>query len=59
MAAGTKVIGKYESLKRNGVERLEAVSTYAHIPVGQAGQVWVPLGGQPLADELGRPLECP
>lgn len=54
MDAMTQVIGKYESLRQNGVNRLEAVSTFAHIPVGQAGQVWVPLTSQPLSDDLGR-----
>lgn len=50
MEAETQVIGKYESMKQNGVNRLEAVSTYARTPNG----IWVPLSGQPLADDLGR-----
>ena len=50
MEAGTQVIGQYQSLKNNGVRRLLAVSTYAHTPEG----IWVPLTGNPLADDLGR-----
>ena len=50
MEAGTQVIGQYQSLKNNGVGRLMAVSTYAHTPEG----IWVPLTGNPLADDLGR-----
>ena len=35
---------------RNGKSRLMAVSTYAHTPNG----IWVPLAGNPMADDLGR-----
>jgi type IV secretion system protein VirB10 len=49
MEAGTQVIGRYESIARNGQNRLQAVSTYAHTPNG----IWVPLA-EPLADDLGR-----
>ena len=50
MEAGTQVIGRYESMGKNGVSRLLAVSTYAHTPNG----IWVPLAGNPMADDLGR-----
>lgn len=50
MEAGTQVIGRYESMGRNGGSRLMAVSTYAHTPNG----IWVPLAGNPMADDLGR-----
>jgi type IV secretion system protein VirB10 len=50
MEAETQVIGRYESMKTNGGSRLMAVSTYAHTPNG----IWVPLDGNPLADDLGR-----
>lgn len=50
MEAGTQVIGRYESMGRNGGSRLLAVSTYAHTPNG----IWVPLAGNPMADDLGR-----
>ena len=50
MEAGTQVIGRYESMGRNGESRLMAVSTYAHTPNG----IWVPLAGNPMADDLGR-----
>ena len=46
----TKIVGKYESMKQNGVERLEATSLTAFSPNG----VWVSLAGQPLADPQGR-----
>jgi type IV secretion system protein VirB10 len=35
---------------QNGGSRLLAVSTYAHTPNG----IWVPLAGDPIADDLGR-----
>ena len=50
MEAGTQVIGRYQSMGRNGESRLMAVSTYAHTPNG----IWVPLAGNPMADDLGR-----
>ena len=50
MEAGTQVIGRYERMGRNGESRLLAVSTYAHTPNG----IWVPLAGNPMADDLGR-----
>jgi type IV secretion system protein VirB10 len=50
LEAETQIIGKYESMKQNGVNRLEAVSTFAFTPNG----IWVPLSGQPVADDLGR-----
>ena len=50
MEAGTQVIGRYESMGKNGGSRLLAVSTYAHTPNG----IWVPLAGNPMADDLGR-----
>jgi type IV secretion system protein VirB10 len=50
MEAETQVIGRYESMGRNGGSRLLAVSTYAHTPNG----IWVPLAGNPMADDLGR-----
>ena len=50
MEAGTQVIGRYQSMGRNGGSRLMAVSTYAHTPNG----IWVPLAGNPMADDLGR-----
>jgi type IV secretion system protein VirB10 len=50
MPAGTQVIGRYESLGKSGTNRLMAVSTYAHTPDG----IWVPLSGEPMADDLGR-----
>jgi type IV secretion system protein VirB10 len=50
MEAGTQVIGRYESMGKNGGNRLLAVSTYAHTPNG----IWVPLAGNPMADDLGR-----
>jgi len=50
MEAGTQVIGRYERMEQNGGSRLEAVSTYAHTPEG----IWVPLAGEPMADDLGR-----
>lgn len=49
MEAETQVIGRYESMGRNGGSRLMAVSTYAHTPNG----IWVPLAGNPMADDLG------
>jgi type IV secretion system protein VirB10 len=49
MPAGTQIIGKYETLGKSG-GRLMATSTYAHTPDG----IWVPLSGEPLADDLGR-----
>ena len=50
MEAETQVIGRYELMGRNGGSRLMAVSTYAHTPNG----IWVPLVGNPMADDLGR-----
>jgi type IV secretion system protein VirB10 len=50
MEAGTQVVGKYESMKQNGVNRLEAVSTAAYTPNG----IVVPLAGDSLGDDLGR-----
>jgi type IV secretion system protein VirB10 len=50
MEAQTQIIGKYETMGRNGGNRLMAISTYAHTPNG----IWVPLTGQSLADDLGR-----
>jgi type IV secretion system protein VirB10 len=50
MEARTQVIGRYESMGKNGGSRLLAVSTYAHTPNG----IWVPLAGNPMADDLGR-----
>jgi type IV secretion system protein VirB10 len=50
MEAETQVIGRYESMGKNGGSRLMAVSTYAHTPNG----IWVPLAGNPMADDLGR-----
>ena len=50
MEAGMQVIGHCESLRTNGGSRLLAVSTYAHTPNG----IWVPLAGNPMADDLGR-----
>ena len=50
MEAGTQVIGRYQSMGRNGESRLMAVSTYAHTPNG----IWVPLAGNPMSDDLGR-----
>ena len=50
MEAETQVIGRYESMGKNGGNRLMAVSTYAHTPNG----IWVPLAGVPMADDLGR-----
>jgi type IV secretory pathway VirB10-like protein len=50
MEAGTQVVGRYQSMGRNGESRLMAVSTYAHTPNG----IWVPLAGNPMADDLGR-----
>jgi type IV secretion system protein VirB10 len=50
MEAGTQVIGRYERMGRNGGSRLLTVSTYAHTPNG----IWVPLAGNPMADDLGR-----
>lgn len=49
MEAGTQVIGKYETMGKSG-SRLMANSVYAHTPKG----IWVPLSGEPLADDLGR-----
>lgn len=53
MDAMTQVRGDYESMTNNGVSRLKAVTAVAHIPVGEAGQIWVNLAGQPAADDLG------
>lgn len=50
MEAGTQIIGRYESMKNNSGSRLSAVSTFAHTPNG----IWIPLAGEPLADDLGR-----
>jgi type IV secretion system protein VirB10 len=50
MEAGTQVMGKYESLKHGGTERLEATNTVAFTPNG----IWVPLSDSPMADDLGR-----
>jgi type IV secretion system protein VirB10 len=50
MEAETQVIGKYESMGRNGESRLMAVSTYAHTPNG----IWIPLSEEPMSDDLGR-----
>jgi type IV secretion system protein VirB10 len=50
MEAETQVIGRYESMGKNGGKRLLAISTYAHTPNG----IWVPLAGNPMADDLGR-----
>lgn len=50
MEAETQVIGRYESMGKNGESRLMAVSTYAHTPNG----IWVPLASDPLSDDLGR-----
>ncbi len=50
MEAGTQVIGKYETMTSSGSRRLKAVSLYALTPNG----IWVPLSGEPFADELGR-----
>ena len=50
MEADTQVIGKYETMGRNGGSRLMAISTFAHTPNG----IWVLLTGEPLADDLGR-----
>jgi type IV secretion system protein VirB10 len=50
MEAGTQVVGRYETMGKTGGNRLMAVSTYAHTPNG----VWVPLAGDPMADDLGR-----
>ena len=50
MEAETQVIGKYETMGRNGGNRLMAISTYAHTPNG----IWVPLTGETLSDDLGR-----
>jgi type IV secretion system protein VirB10 len=50
MEGETQVIGRYESMGKNGGSRLMAVSTYAHTPNG----IWVPLAGVPMADDLGR-----
>ena len=48
--ARTQVIGRYDTMKNNGSNRLEAVSTYAWTPNG----VMVPLTGEPTGDDLGR-----
>ena len=50
MEAGTQIVGRYERMGQNGGSRLLAVSTYAHTPNG----IWVPLAGDPMADDLGR-----
>jgi type IV secretion system protein VirB10 len=50
MEAETQVIGRYETLGKTGSNRLMAVSTFAHTPHG----IWVPLTGEPFADDLGR-----
>jgi type IV secretion system protein VirB10 len=50
MEAETQIIGRYESMGKNGGSRLMAVSTYAHTPNG----IWVPLAGNPMSDDLGR-----
>jgi type IV secretion system protein VirB10 len=50
METGTQVIGRYESMGKDGGSRLMAVSTYAHTP----NRIWVPLAGNPMADDLGR-----
>ncbi len=49
MEAETQVIGRYESMGKNGGSRLMAVSAYAHTPNG----IWVPLAGNPMSDDLG------
>ncbi len=46
----TQVFGSYESMKQNGIERLEATSIFAVTP----NDIWVPLAGDPFADQLGR-----
>jgi type IV secretion system protein VirB10 len=50
MEAGTQIVGRYETMGKNGGNRLMAVSTYAHTP----NSIWVPLAGDPMADDLGR-----
>ena len=50
METGTQIVGRYEKMGQNGSSRLLAVSTYAHTPNG----IWVPLAGDPMADDLGR-----
>ena len=50
MEAGTQIVGRYETMGKTGGSRLLAVSTYAHTPNG----IWVPLTGDPMADDLGR-----
>ena len=50
MEAGTQIIGRYETMKQNAGSRLLATSVFAHTPNG----IWVPLAGEPLADDLGR-----
>jgi type IV secretion system protein VirB10 len=49
MEAETRVIGRYEAIGKNGQNRLQAISTFAHTPHG----IWVPLT-DPMADDLGR-----
>jgi type IV secretion system protein VirB10 len=50
MEAGTQIVGRYETMKQNAGSRLLATSVFAHTPNG----IWVPLSGEPLADDLGR-----
>lgn len=50
MPADTKIIGRYETLKNNGVARLMTTATYAHTPDG----IFVPLDNEPMADDQGR-----
>lgn len=50
MEAGTQIMGSYQSMSRNGSERLHATSLSAVTPNG----VWVKLAEAPLADDLGR-----
>jgi type IV secretion system protein VirB10 len=50
METETQVVGTYASMGKAGVNRLEAGSLFAHTPRG----IWVPLTGQPFADDLGR-----
>lgn len=50
MEAGTQIVGRYESMGKNGGNRLMASTAYAHTPNG----IWVPLTDEPLTDDLGR-----
>jgi len=50
MEAGTEVMGRYESLTRNGSMRLHATSMFAVTPNG----IWVKFPETPFADDLGR-----